>query len=258
MQSADSEGATDGVLSKTCDTGVLGFLIDSIINRLEVMQRGWDTMLRLVEKAIEWADRMTLGLIPWLDEVQRGIEAARVKVNESIDATQRGLKGLEAPWYIKCVGEKLRDGMAPRATAFADSLEPADLKSKESWKGEGANAFFKAADKQQEAAVEAKGGVLTFGNAMVTMGDGGITATNSFFVALGFGVVGLIQAIATMAAVPAGTAVGAAEVIAYFGAIVALIQAFVEWVNSATNQAREFTSAVATVPMQGNWPAATV
>ncbi|OYN94922.1 hypothetical protein B0O41_0891 [Propionibacteriaceae bacterium ES.041] len=251
-------GATDGVLAKECDTGPLGVMVDGVVAAVEVLQTIFNGVMNTVQTAIDWANKITLGVIPWLDDVLAACRKGQEAVNKAYDIYQQALQGLVAPWYIKCIGEKIRDGMGPRTADFAESLDPSQLKSKESWQGAGAEAFFKAADKQQAAAGEAKGGVLTFGGSMVKLGDSGITATYTFLVAMSFAAVGLGLAIGKMAAVPAGTAIGAAEIIGLIAAIVATIKVFVDLVNSLASQAREFTSAVATVPMQGTWPAATV
>ncbi|NNG21357.1 hypothetical protein HJ590_17705 [Naumannella sp. ID2617S] len=256
MQADSSGGGTagDAVLSRTCDAGILTDIIGGINTIIDGFQGIFDTAMGFVQNAIDWANRLTLGTIPWLDDVLNACKEARQAVNRAIDKIQEGLKGLEAPWYMKCVGEKLRDGMGPRIEGFAQSLDPATLRCKQSWKGKGADAFFASADKQKKAADETLSGVPQFGDRMVQMADQGIVATVAFLFAIVILSIKIAIAIAKLPAVPAGTLLGTVELWALVAECIALIAAFVAYVLNASSQAERFTASVRDVPMKGAWP----
>lgn len=254
MSAAQSAG--DGGLGGACNADGLHKVLDVVVRVRNPLPARLEAVFRVIQHAIDIANKLTLGTIPWLGQVRDACKKAADKVGEVLDRIRAAMQGLAAPWFIKCVGEKIQQGMVPRVSDFATSLDPNQLACKKSWKGDAADAFFVVADKQKEAADECKGGVQKLADAMVSLGNQGMVATVAFVLATVKLVIEIAVAIAAMAAVPVGTAIGAADIIKCVLMFVALLAAFLAFVMGAAAQAQSFTAAVREVPMGGTWPPA--
>lgn len=250
-----SPGGSSAPLAQQCDTEGITGAINDVVEALRKAQKMFNDGLNLLSKAIDAAQRMTLGLLPWLDGVQAAVKVAQFQMNLQYNAIIEVIEQLSAPWFIKCFGDKIVQGIGPKVEDLDADLDPANCASYRSWQGDASDKFFKRADLQYDASGQSLEGVMKFGQSMQIMGDIGISATITFLIDLGFCMVQLMMAIVEIALVPVGTAVSLGQIIAVAIEVLGLIAVFVTFCTTASSSATEFITAVENVPMSGRWPA---
>lgn len=242
-------------LADQCDTEGITGAINKVVDTLRQAQDMFNTGLNMLSDAIAAVQRVTFGLIPWLDSIQASVKIAQFQMNLQYNAIIEIIEQLSAPWFIKCFGDKIVQGIGPKVESFDELLDPKGRASYYSWQGDAADKFFTRAGLQYEASGDALEGVMKFGQEMQIMGDIGINATLVFLGDLAICLVELIAAIVEIALVPVGTAVSIGQILAVVVQVLTLISIFVTFCTTASSSASEFIAAVENVPMSGQWPA---
>lgn len=165
-------------------------------------------------------------------------------------------KHVLAPWEVRSAGEQIRDDLAPKCADFAAMLHPGNLKSSSSWTGESAEKFRSSLQRQFDTGQDVADAAKEFGSTVQGIGADGVKTTVVFATSLITAIGGIITAAVAMAAIPVGTAAGAAAVIKLVGAVLAMIMVYVKAMMGIIQQSSALGNAASSVP-GGQWPMAT-
>lgn len=166
-------------------------------------------------------------------------------------------KHVLAPWEVRSAGEQIRDDLAPKCAEFSQMLHPGNLKSASSWTGASSEAFRNSLTTQFDTSKDVADAAKEFGSTVQEIGADGVKTTISFCTKLVTAIGGIITAATAMAAIPVGTAVGAATVMGLVSAVIAYIMVYVNAMMEIIQQSSALGNAASTVP-GGQWPTATV
>lgn len=268
MMLVDGGGGGGGACSFTLDVQWILDAIDKVKNFVRKIE---NAMRNVANKAARFVEKLSgiAGLFCWVPGVgkflKKAIRQAAEIIDQAIQIVSRGLqaqleimKHLLAPWEVRSAGKSIADELAPKCDEFALQYQKGHFKSVETWTGAASEAFFKAIDKQQEAAESTAEGAKKFGDAVHQMGAKGVEITVNFITQYITAAVGIIQAALTMAAIPVGTAIGAAEIIALIGAILTYIMVWVNAMLGMITSMVEMENAAHQAVPGGQWPKAVV
>ena len=179
-------------------------------------------------------------------------------ITKGINTSLEVFKHVLAPWEVRSAGKSIADELAPKCQTFALQYQRGHFKSAETWTGDASDAFFASIKVQEEAADSTAKGAKAFGDAVHEMGAKGVDVTVTFVTQYITTAIGVIVAALEMAAVPVGTAIGAAQVI---GLITKIIAYVMTWINAMigliTSMVTMENAAHQAVP-GGTWPPAVV
>lgn len=244
------------------------WIIDAIERTQEMLKKVRDVVSKVLQVAQQILDKVAgiLEWFCWIGGVKTAVEAVKkacalidkaVGVIATIyDKIYEAMKHVLAPWEVRSAGEQIRDDLAPKCEDFATMLEDSNFKSKGSWTGDAAESFRASIARQQEAANQAATDAKDFGTKVQEIGAKGVETTITFVTELILAIIGIIQAVITMAAVPAGTAIGAAEIFGLVGAIITFVTVFITAMTQIIQQSSELGNAGSSVN-GGRWPAIT-
>ena len=236
------------------------------------------SFVRKVGQKMEWAAnkaadflRAIGGIVDWFCWVpgigkvaKKAIEHAVRLIGRVHRAVAEGLARLMeigkhalAPWEVRSAGKSIADELAPKCEQWALMLHKGRLITAESWQGEAKEAFFASWEAQAKAAEETAKGAKQFGDAVHKMGADGVNITVTFITELVTALIGVIQAVITLAAIPVGTAIGAAEILGLVGAIIAY---FAVWINGMMKLLKSMSEMenAAHQAIPATWPKAVV
>ncbi|WP_143937203.1 hypothetical protein [Tessaracoccus rhinocerotis] len=225
---------------------------------------------QVLDKAERILDKLS-GILTWfcwmpagkfakavVDNACRVLRRAVDTIATIYDRIYEAMKHVLAPWEVRSAGEQLRDQLAPKCADFAMTLHPGNLKSAGStWTGPAAEMFSSKMDRQYNHANDVAEAVKKFGQAVQKIGADGVTTTVTFITSLVTAIGGIIIAIVEMAAVPVGTAIGAAQVLALVAAIFTYIMVYVKAMMGIIAQVSEMNNAASSVP-GSQWPRAAI
>lgn len=247
------------------------WILDAVDRVQQVVKRIGDTVRKVVAIAQKILNALSgiADLFCWIPGVGKFLKkviAAACKVidntvafiTRAINASLEVFKHVLAPWEVRSAGKSIADELAPKCQTFALQYQRGHFKSVETWTGSAADAFFAAIKVQEEAADSTAKGAKQFGDAVHAMGAKGVEITITFIVDYIKTAVAIIVAALEMAAVPAGTAIGAAQIIGLITKIIAYVMV---WVNAMLGMISSMVimenAAHQAVP-GGTWPPATV
>lgn len=179
-------------------------------------------------------------------------------ITRAIQTSLEVFKHVLAPWEVRSAGKSIADELAPKCQEFALRYEKGRFKSVETWTGEAADSFFSSIAAQQEAAKSTADGAKAFGDAVHEMGAKGVEITVTFVTQYITAAVGIITAALEMAAVPVGTAIGAAQIIGLIGAIIAYVMVWVNAMLGMISSMSTMSNAAHQAVPGGAWPVAVV
>lgn len=240
-------------------------LIDKISEALRTIGDGVRTAFNIVADVLAALRKIT-GLIAWIpfvgDMTKEAVEWACRKAGEALDWTLnlhadvlQFTKNALAPWEIRSAGRQINSQIVPQAREFAESLNPANLASTQTWEGQAADRFLAAATRQYDFALDLTAGTEHFGQVVEQMGDEGVKSTIEFGSGLVKATASLIQAIIKVWAVPVGTAVAAKDIIELVIAIVEMITVWVEMIQAVLSQTAQLKAAANEAAPTSQWPA---
>jgi hypothetical protein len=162
------------------------------------------------------------------------------------------LKQLLGPWEIRSAGQNIVEGLAPKTSQFADSMQKSQLASSRSWQSDAVH-FFHAVDRQHEAATGAAEATKTFGTSVKSLGDQAVSTTVSFITDYVSSVAQIVIAAVGLPTV-FGTPAAATAIIGLAGKIIAALVVLVKSAMSIAQQARSFATTAAGAVPGGKWP----
>lgn len=242
-------------------------IIDNVKKMIEKVKNFCHTVLDKAERIL---DKLS-GILSWfcwmpagkfaktvVDNACRVLRRAVDTIATIYDRVYEAMKHVLAPWEVRSAGEQLRDQVAPKCADFAMALHPGNLKSAGvTWTGPAAEKFSATMDRQYNHANEVAEAAKSFGEAVQKIGADGVTTTVTFVTSLVTAIAGIIIAIVEMAAVPVGTAIGAAQIMGLVAAILTYIMVYVKAMMGIINQVSEMNNAASSVT-GAQWPQAAV
>lgn len=246
------------------------WILDIIDNVQKMIEKVKTFCHSVLDKAAKILDKLS-GILSWFCWMPAGKFAKTVVDNACqvlrravdtiatiYDRTYEAMKHVLAPWEVRSAGEQLRDQVAPKCADFAMALHPGNLKSAGvTWTGPAAEKFTATMDRQYNHANDVAEGAKAFGEAVQKIGADGVTTTVTFVTSLVTAIAGIIIAIIEMAAVPVGTAIGAAQILGLVAAILTYIMVYVSAMMGIINQVSEMNNAASAVT-GAPWPQAAV
>lgn len=247
------------------------WILDAIDRVKGYVRRIEDMMRMVVNTARRFLDALSgiAGFFCWIPGLGKFLKKVIRKAAQIIDNAVRAvsraiqaqleiMKHLLAPWEVRSAGKSIVDQLVPKCDAFALQYQKGHLKSAESWTGAASEAFFSAVEKQHETAVGVAEGAKAFGKAVHEMGAKGVETTVNFITQYITAAVGIIVAAIEMAAIPVGTAVGAAQILGLVGAIITYIMVWVNAMLSMISSMSAMENAAHQAVPGGQWPKAVV
>lgn len=242
-------------------------IVDNVQKMIEKVKNFCHTVLDKAEKIL---DKLS-GILSWFCWMPAGKFAKTVVDNACgvlrravdtiatiYDRTYEAMKHVLAPWEVRSAGEQLRDQLAPKCADFAMALHPGNLKSAGvSWTGPAAEKFSATMDRQHTHATDVADAAKEFGEAVQKIGADGVTTTVTFITSLVTAIAGIIIAVIELAAVPVGTAIGAAQIFGLVAAILTYIMVYVSAMMGIISQVSEMNNAASSVT-GAQWPQAIV
>lgn len=237
--------------------------VQSIISKVEQVARNvLATAQKILDKLsgiLTWFCWMPMGKFA-KDFVRRMcwlIDKAIAAMSTIYRSVLEVMKHVLAPWEVRSAGEQIRDQLAPKCADFAQMLHPGNLKGAGSWTGSSAEAFRSALMRQFDTAQDLGDAAKAFGESVQTIGADGVKTTVTFVTKLIVAILGIITAAVAMAAVPVGTAGGAAAVMKLVAAVLAYITVYVTAMMGIIRQSSQLGNAASSVP-GGQWPSARI
>lgn len=166
-------------------------------------------------------------------------------------------KHVLAPWEVRSAGEQIRDDLAPKCADFSQMLHPGNLRTATSWTGSSADAFRNALTRQFDTSQGVADAAKAFGTTVQEIGADGVKTTVTFVTKLITAIGAIITAAVSMAAIPVGTAVGAAAVMGLVSAVLGYIMVYVNAMMGIIQQSSALGNAASTIP-GGQWPKASI
>lgn len=265
------------VMQQTQTTGGCAFTLDVqwILDAIDKIKSFVGRIEEVMRAVVNTASRFLAslsgiaGLFCWIPGIgkflKKAIEQAARIIDKTAQIVSQGIqkqleimKHLLAPWEVRSAGRSIADELAPKCDAFAQQYQSGHLKSVQTWTGAAAGAFFGAIDSQHKAAVTTAEGAKKFGDAVHELGAKGVETTVNFITQYVTAAIGIIQAALTMAAIPVGTAIGAAEIVGLVSAILAFIMVWVNAMLSMISSMSAMENAAHQAVPGGQWPKAVV
>ncbi|NLT31336.1 MAG: hypothetical protein GXX86_12945 [Propionibacterium sp.] len=209
-----------------------------IIEIVEKIQNFIRDAIEGFRRALDALVKATLGIIQWfVDQIVRAFEWCLEligKIGEEIAKLQDWLQG---PVNVEYVGKKIQETYPAPLQQAHDSVRRDQLASNAHWSGDGAEAFFATAGRQQESIDKLKTVITELGKSMETAGHDVKWALVGLVVTVGGAAITAIAAIGVTIAFPPSAGVT--------GPIIAAIVAFVVAViKTVYDQAKAISSAL--------------
>lgn len=241
-------------------------IIDTVQRLIEKVRNFCHQVLDKAEKIL---DKLS-GILSWfcwmpagkfaktvVDNACKVLRRAVDTIATIYDRIYEAMKHVLAPWEVRSAGEQLRDQLAPKCADFAMTLHPGNLKSAGvTWTGPAAEKFTATMDRQYNHANDVAEAAKAFGEAVQKIGAEGVKTTVTFVTSLVTAIGGIIAGIIELAAVPVGTAIGAAQILGLVGAIFGYIMVYVNAMMGIIQQVSDMKNAASSVP-GAQWPQAT-
>lgn len=264
-------GATSAPSIEACSFRLdVQWILDIVDNVQKMIEKVRNLCHQVLDKAEKILQKLS-GILTWfcwmpagkfaktvVDNACKVLRRAVDTIARIYDRVSESMKHVLAPWEVRSAGEQLRDQLAPKCADFAMTLHPGNLKSAgTSWTGPAAEKFTATMDRQYDHANTVAEAAKKFGESVQKIGADGVTTTVTFVTSLVVAIGGIIAGIIEMAAVPVGTAIGAAQVIGLVGAIFGYIMVYVKAMMGIIQQVSEMNNAASSVP-GSQWPQAAV
>lgn len=217
-------------------------LVEEVKRAIKAMWDAFRAFQSVFNAALRTIQRASLGLASNI--VNACIDAFNWLMDQLEKAVEEAVKifmALNAPWFIKIIGDGIEEDVLPKVTTLAESLNPEETAAKAEWTGDGAKAFFSTVTKQGSAMTSAQSAIRTVANNMSSLGQSGQFAVIQFFVSVAGATVALCVGIPglTPPVTPAGVIASAVGV----GAIISAINAIMSFVSSQTQAVDSFKRA---------------
>jgi len=235
----------------------------SIIDRLS---QGLERIGSAIRKGIEMFSKGVQKVLSWFPDflippfikvlIRKGLDLLGKVAQKAYQLEARvvsTLKQLLGPWEIRSAGQNIVEGLAPKTSQFADSMQKSQLASSRSWQSDAASDFFHAVDRQHEAATGAAEATKTFGTSVKSLGDQAVSTTVSFITDYVSSVAQIVIAAVGLPTV-FGTPAAATAIIGLAGKIIAALVVLVKSAMSIAQQARSFATTAAGAVPGGKWP----
>lgn len=258
-------------------SGGCAFTLDVqwILDIVDRVQKVVEDINRVVQSIIGVAQRFLealSGILDWfcwipgvgkfakgvVEQACKVIKTTAAAISKGIQTSLEVFKHVLAPWEVRSAGKSIADELAPKCQEFALRYEKGRFVSAESWTGAAADSFFSTVSNQQAAAKGVADGAKQFGDAVHELGAKGVEITVTFVTQYITAAVGIITAALEMAAVPVGTAIGAAQIIGLIGAIISYVMVWINAMLSMIASMSTMANAAHQAVPGGSWPVAVV
>ncbi|NHB84490.1 hypothetical protein G7085_07390 [Tessaracoccus sp. HDW20] len=258
-------------------TGGCAFTLDVqwILDIVDRVKKTVERISQVVNQVLDVARRFLKalsGILDWfcwvpglgkfaksfVERACRIIQSTVNVINRGIQGTLEVFKHVLAPWEVRSAGKSIVDQLVPKCEAFALQYELGRLRSAGSWSGEASSSFFSSLTAQQDAAARVADGARKFGEAVHEMGAKGVETTVNFVTQYITAAVGVIISVLEMAAVPVGTALGAAQIVGLIAAIISYVMVWINAMASMISSMNTMSNAANQAVPGGAWPKAVV
>lgn len=266
----DTRGTSGGASASAIQACSFQLDVQWILDIVDNVQKMIEKVRNLCHQVLDKAEKILQklsGILTWfcwmpagkfaktvVDNACRVLRRAVDTIAKIYDRVYEAMKHVLAPWEVRSAGEQLRDQLAPKCADFAMAVHPGNLKSMGvTWTGSAAEQHLAHMNRQYDHANTVAEAAKQFGEAVQKIGAEGVKTTVTFVTSLVVAIGGIIAGIIELAAVPVGTAIGAAQIMGLVGAIFGYIMVYVKAMMAIIQQVSEMNNAASAVP-GSQWP----